>query len=255
MSERVDPETGEVIKIETTILPRALPGKEIAKAILKAQLALVGKIEKDGNNKHLSSRYPTLGGILETIIPVLGEAGVMLTQIVRGWTNGVFLVDTILFHPESGEDWSTLFPVPIPQNATPQQLGSANAYSRRYGILTLLCLAGVEDDDGNAGSGRSERLGQTQAQGRSQQRGGQSRGQQQNAQQRQPQGQQGQQTGRLAETMSSKIAKMVDVAELDRAAGYIQGKSDDEISPADKTKLADQIKERKEQLVAAKSAA
>lgn len=253
MNETIDQETGEVLpeKNNGFNLPVTLPGKEIAKAIIKAQAALVGKIKKDGANSHLKSKYPTLSGILEEAIPILTENGILLTQVARSWENGLFVVDTILFHPESGEHWSTPFPIPIPLNPTPQQLGSANSYGRRYGILSVLCLSGVDDDDGTASSNRSDRLGQNQVQGRGQQRN--NHRQQGGNQQRN--NQQGQRPpGALANTMAEKIKKMIDPNELDRADSYIKGKPDEEISPADKQRLAEQIKERKEHINAANAA-
>jgi hypothetical protein len=39
---------------------------------------------------------------------------------------------------------------PLPMGATPQQLGSALTYARRYSLSSIACIAADEDDDAEA---------------------------------------------------------------------------------------------------------
>jgi hypothetical protein len=54
-----------------------------------------------------------------------------------------FVLVTTLRH---GEQWiASEYPLPV--GATPQQLGSALTYARRYSLSSLACIAADEDDD------------------------------------------------------------------------------------------------------------
>jgi hypothetical protein len=61
------------------------------------------------------------------------------------------VVVTTLFH-SSGQWIESKLPV-IPRDASPQGMGSALTYGRRYGLCPLIGIAQA-DDDGNASSGR-----------------------------------------------------------------------------------------------------
>jgi hypothetical protein len=67
------------------------------------------------------------------------------------------VVVTTLFH-SSGQWISSELPM-IPRDASPQGMGSALTYGRRYGLCPLIGIAQV-DDDGNQASGRNPGLSQ-----------------------------------------------------------------------------------------------
>lgn len=104
------------------------------------------KIAKDTKNDYFKSRYADLGTILGIVNPILAANGLSVIQLVLGENE----LETYLFHT-SGQfigSRSTMRPV----GATPQALGSAITYQRRYALAALLSLCIDDDDDGNAAS-------------------------------------------------------------------------------------------------------
>lgn len=148
--------------------------KNISAALLLFQVKM-GKIKKDANNPFFKSKYATLSTILEHIQIPLSECGLSYSQFPTG-DNGL---TTILMHPDSGEyiqstyniqpvyeyqkekdkDGNIVWRADTP-HVTPQSMGSAITYARRYALGAILGLNIDDDDDGNAGSGRSGSLRQ-----------------------------------------------------------------------------------------------
>lgn len=90
--------------------------------------------------------FAPLDVVLDAVRPHLRANGLALSQIPTT-SEGVF---TVIWH-ESGQ-WLKFSPLLIhPVGSTPQNIGSAITYSRRYAILSILGLA-TEDDDGRSGS-------------------------------------------------------------------------------------------------------
>jgi ERF superfamily len=90
--------------------------------------------------------YADLGDVLAEARPNLREHGLALVQVATV----DFGVSTTLLHT-SGQ-WMRFAPLRInPAGGTPQHVGSAITYARRYAILSILGLA-TEDDDGRAAS-------------------------------------------------------------------------------------------------------
>jgi len=101
-------------------------------------------IKKDAKNPHFKNNYATLTQILSEVKPILSECGLILLQPTL---NGK--CQTILLDSES--DAQLISEIDLPMNLTPQQLGSALTYYRRYLLAGMLSLE-LEDDDGNAAS-------------------------------------------------------------------------------------------------------
>ncbi len=116
------------------------------KSLLEAQKEM-GSVKKDAKNPFFKSTFATLNSVRETAIPVLNKHGIVLTQPTVMVDNKVF-VKTELTHAESSESTSSLTEVIVKNPQDAQQVGSGISYARRYGIMSLLCLA-AEDDDGN----------------------------------------------------------------------------------------------------------
>jgi ERF superfamily len=88
--------------------------------------------------------YADLADVLAEVRPKLKLHGLALAQ----HPTTEYGVGTTLFH-KSGQ-WISFSPLLIsPAGSTPQNVGSAITYSRRYSILANLGLA-TEDDDGRA---------------------------------------------------------------------------------------------------------
>jgi hypothetical protein len=122
---------------------------KLAAAIFAAQDAMPDLI-KDSTNPHFKNTYISLDRVLETVLPVLREHGLMLTQApdMAGPTPAL---TTRLTHVETGESFESQAPLVL-ERETPQAVGSAITYMRRYSILSILGLTADEDDDGEAAS-------------------------------------------------------------------------------------------------------
>lgn len=144
--------------------------KNISLALLKFHGA-VGKIVKDASNPFFSNatkqaKYATLSNIQDAIRQPLQDAGLTYVQFPDG-DNGL---TTILMHADSGEFIQATYVMhPAPSYdkeknkagevvwrsdayVSPQGLGSAITYARRYALGAILGLNIDDDDDGNAAS-------------------------------------------------------------------------------------------------------
>lgn len=105
----------------------------------------IGTIKKDATNPHFKNTYATLGQILSAVTPILNALKLTLTQpVVEGF------VYTVITDIETGEALNS--GIKLPENLSPQNIGSAITYFRRYTLSSLLSLEIEEDDDGNAAS-------------------------------------------------------------------------------------------------------
>lgn len=127
--------------------------QNVLQALKRAQ-AKIEDPKKAKVNPHFKSKYVDLNAVLAAIGQACDEEGLVVTQTIDmlagapGKPDTNFLVTT-LYHAESAEYIKSAFP--LPADATPQQLGSAITYARRYSLMAMFCL-GAEDDDGNAAS-------------------------------------------------------------------------------------------------------
>jgi hypothetical protein len=128
----------------------------IAAALAKAQAqlvnpekSLVGTIpsEQSGGSERLF-RYAPLSSGLDIVRKTLShhEIATVQTTSIDG-AAGIILLSTVLAHA-SGEWISSDWPVcAINETAAPQQMGAALTYARRYGLFTLVGIAGEDDLD------------------------------------------------------------------------------------------------------------
>ena len=104
----------------------------------------VTAIKKDGKNPHFKSTYATLAQILGEVKPILSECGLILMQPIDMDKVGSIILN------DKGEQVAGSW-INLPTGLTPQQIGSAITYYRRYTLASLLALE-IEDDDGNIAS-------------------------------------------------------------------------------------------------------
>jgi hypothetical protein len=110
-----------------------------------------GKVEgqsKTGRAFSYSYKYADLATVSAALLPEMGKVGLSLTcrpTLVRR-DNGTteFVLEYTLLHI-SGELQDGEYP--LPQSGTPQQIGSAITYARRYVLLAITGAAPDEDDD------------------------------------------------------------------------------------------------------------
>lgn len=124
---------------------------QFADALAKAQMEM-GGAAKDATNPHFRNRYPTLASVVEACRP-LAKYGIAQLQPAR--TDGARVTITTLFVHKSGEWIAEDLTLTAGAN-TPQAVGSALTYGRRYALAAMAGIAPTDDtdDDGEAAEGR-----------------------------------------------------------------------------------------------------
>ena len=97
----------------------------------------ISVIKKDSKNPHFKNTYASLTQILSEVKPVLNEVGILLTQPIKDGKVGTEL---------SYNGIKEISYIDLTANLTPQNLGSAITYFRRYTLASLLALE-IDDDD------------------------------------------------------------------------------------------------------------
>jgi hypothetical protein len=118
---------------------------QLATALAKAQ----GEIDdatKKGINPAFRSKYADLAAVRGVIREPLAVNDLSVVQFPRTIQGGVE-VETMIVH-KSGEFMSETLFMPV-NKYDAHGIGSGITYARRYGLMSLLCLA-ADDDDGNA---------------------------------------------------------------------------------------------------------
>jgi hypothetical protein len=115
---------------------------------LAAALAEIKQPKKTATNPHFKSKFADLEACFDSVREPLLKHEIFVTQLLAEGTSGPVLI-TRLQHV-SGEFLHSN--APLPKDATPQQLGSAITYMRRYALCAMLGLVAEPDDDGNAAS-------------------------------------------------------------------------------------------------------
>src|SRR3954465_1418487 len=127
----------------------------IAAALAKGQLeltnpakALVGTLAGMTPNGDRSFRYAPLSSGLDLVRKSLGRHEIATVQTTAiDVEAGLVRLTTVLAH-SSGEWVSSEWPVcPVSETASPQRMGAALTYARRYALFTLVGIAGEDDLD------------------------------------------------------------------------------------------------------------
>lgn len=104
-------------------------------------------VTKDRENPHLKVKYATLTATLETLRPVCERHGLALLQSPGEIVNGNLRICGVLIHADSGESLTFTTDVPLGETPTPQKMGSATTYGRRYQMHAIFGLTASDDDD------------------------------------------------------------------------------------------------------------
>jgi hypothetical protein len=103
-----------------------------------------------------SYKYADLPDVSQAILPVLGKFGLAFTSTptyeAKPDGGERFVLAYALIHT-SGQSITGTYPLPDPTRATPQEVGSAVTYARRYCLSSVTGIAADEDDDANAAQG------------------------------------------------------------------------------------------------------
>lgn len=119
---------------------------EIAAALSKAQVEVGAAIE-DKKNPHFRSSYASLYSIWCACKEAVTNNGLSITQ-PTSIEGDILMLHTILMH-SSGQWIRSKTPVSAAK-MTPQAIGSAITYMRRYSLAAIVGVAPGDDDDGNA---------------------------------------------------------------------------------------------------------
>lgn len=154
----VPPGIGEIEEIERRAQGAERPPLRLYGAILRAQ-AKIETVRKNGENPHFKSRYATLDEVWETVRKAVNEAGLIVFCTIEK-AEGERVMVTHLVEAGSGEEISCAFPIAAAAN-TPQAIGSAMTYARRYTLSALLEIVTGDgaDDDGEAATAHAPTAG------------------------------------------------------------------------------------------------
>ena len=111
-------------------------------------------------NPFLKNKYAPLNDILAMVRPELAKCGLSVSQLVGGedkigvttmllHKSGQYIADTVSLTPENSKGLS------VAQNA-----GVVITYLRRYGLASILGIAGEDDTDGGAGADHDQQTKQ-----------------------------------------------------------------------------------------------
>src|SRR6202047_3184568 len=128
----------------------------LAAALAKAQAelvnpekSLVATIRSEGKGRaDQTFRYAPLSSGLDIVRKTLGQHEIATVQTTAiDQASGIVNLTTVLAHA-SGEWIASDWPVcPITEMASPQRMGAALTYARRYALFTLVGIAGGDDLD------------------------------------------------------------------------------------------------------------
>jgi len=119
--------------------------KEIAEAMALAQ-AEITTASKDKKNPHFGQTYATLASVWDACRAALTKNGISVIQSPNAAGTQV-TVTPMLLH-KSGQ-WFRDSITLTARDASPQPLGSATTYGRRYALSAMVSVAPDDDDDGN----------------------------------------------------------------------------------------------------------
>ena len=134
----------------TSPVRRSASIAKLAEALAKASSEFE-EISKDTTNPFYKSKYADLAALIKATRPYLAKNGLIVTQFPL--MNGTRAGATTMIAHSSGEWMEGDLTLPIAK-ADAQGAGSAITYSKRYSYQGVLNVAGDDDDDGNAASGK-----------------------------------------------------------------------------------------------------
>jgi hypothetical protein len=134
-------------------MPDLEPSKTLAEALVQLQ-AQLPRVIKTADAQY--GKYADLTMVSEALLPIMASTGLSFTASPT-MLDGQFVLRYLLLHIS---DQAIEGSYPLPTSGSPQQIGSAITYARRYALCAVTGLApGGDDDDGQAGQqGHAEGL-------------------------------------------------------------------------------------------------
>lgn len=123
-------------------MPQSENINELAKALATAQSSMkVAPFNK--TNPHFKNKYADLTAVIDAVRKPLNDNSIAFTQTTE-LRDGAFCLVTRLLH--SSGQWLSGEYI-LPANVSPQQLGSALTYAKRYSLAAIVGISSDEDDD------------------------------------------------------------------------------------------------------------
>jgi hypothetical protein len=122
---------------------------EYSASLATALVAAIGELQnvaKTANNPYFKSKYAPLDAIVDATRPVLAKHGLAIQQMPI-FEDGRAGVKTTILH-KSGFSTSSTLLLPL-KDMSPQGVGGAITYARRYALAAVCGLATEDDLDGN----------------------------------------------------------------------------------------------------------
>lgn len=138
--------THEVRDAAGNVLSRSGPEGAFAKALAAFQESLphVDK-SQDVDSGRFTYSFAPLDKLVHQILPLLAKNGIAYTAC-PALADGQFVLRCALVHAEGWREEGAYL-LPDPRSSTPQQIGSAITYARRYALLALTGVAPSDEDD------------------------------------------------------------------------------------------------------------
>lgn len=115
---------------------------QLAAALAKVQSTMKGAV-KDAHNPFFKSRYADLESVWDACRKPLNDNSLAVVQTMGETANGPTLTTTLVH--ASGQWIEGSQPV-MAKAMTPQDLGSAITYARRYGLAAIVGVVQIDDD-------------------------------------------------------------------------------------------------------------
>lgn len=125
---------------------------ELAMALSKAQGAITSA-KKDAVNPFFKSKYATLGSVWDSCREQLSKNNLAVIQSTQPENDQLMMITTLMH--SSGQWIKSIMPV-IALKSTPQALGSAMSYIRRYSLSSMIGICSEDDDANEAQTAHSE---------------------------------------------------------------------------------------------------
>jgi hypothetical protein len=116
---------------------------KLASALSKAQTRIIGAV-KDSSNPFYKSKYADLATVWDAVRGPLTDNGLALSQFPTAMPDGSPGLTTVLLH-SSGQWMRSAYPVNAKENS-PQAIGSALTYARRYAMAAVTGCPQIDDD-------------------------------------------------------------------------------------------------------------
>ena len=105
------------------------------------------KFEKKSDNPFFHSKYLSLDDMLNQLLPVLNEYGVLVTHHIS--PDGHLETHVGTSDPGDTSEFISYFPLP---QGDPQKIAAAVTYGKRVNMSAVFNIVADEDDDGNSAS-------------------------------------------------------------------------------------------------------